>query len=71
MVNQGSKFSREFPFGSTLGFMTTNGAITIPDEVFHGYVYQASQGWILHSTFPEQKGVKKVQKRRKMSRKPG
>ena len=51
MVNQGSKFTKEFPFGSTLGFLTDTGPIQVPDQVIHGHVYDERQGWILHASY--------------------
>ena len=63
MRNTGSKFTREFPFGSALGFITSAGPINVPDEVFHGYVYDVHQGWILHARFPEKRPAEKVKKK--------
>ena len=60
MQNLGSKFDREFPFGTSLGFLTDAGPINLPDEIFHGYSYQPGQGWVLHATYPE-----KAKKRKK------
>ena len=65
MQNIGSKFTREFPFGSELGFLTDASPVKVPDEVFHGYKYQPGQGWILHATFSEMKQVKKYPKMKK------
>lgn len=69
MQNIGSKFTREFPFGSKLGFLTDAGPVKVPDEVFHGYKYQPGQGWILHATFSEMKQVKKYPKMKKRRKK--
>ena len=63
----GSKFTQEFPFGSDLGFLTDAGPIIVPDQVFHGYKYDASQGWILHAKFPEKEVQRK--QRTKIERK--
>ena len=65
--NIGSKFTRDFPFGSTLGFPTSVGAVGIPDKIFHGYVFEVGQGWILNARFPERKEIqmKKIMKRKK------
>ena len=52
MQNIGSKFDREFPFGKALGFFTDQGPINVPDHVFHGYIYQPDQGWLLHAEYP-------------------
>ena len=38
--NLGSKFTRDFPFGSELGFLTDAGPVSVPNDVFHGYTYQ-------------------------------
>ena len=62
MQNLGSKFDREFPFGTALGFLTDAGPINVPDEIFHGHSYQPGQGWLLHAEYPEK--VKKRMKRR-------
>ena len=62
MQNIGSMFDREFPFGKTLGFMTNNGAVNIPDLAFHGYVFEPNQEWILHASFPEAVKKKDQQK---------
>ena len=63
----GSKFTTKFPFGLALGFLTDAGPITVPDYVFHGYKYEASQGWILHAQFHEME--EKRNQRTKMRRK--
>ena len=60
MQNLGSKFDREFPLGTSLGFLTDAGPINLPDEIFHGYSYQPGHGWVLHAKYPE-----KVKKRKK------
>ena len=68
MTNIGSKFTREFPFGSSLGFLTDAGPVNVPDEIFHGYKFYPGQGWILHATFSDMKQEKnhpKMKKRRK------
>ena len=52
MRSIGSKFEREFPFGSELGFLTDAGPVNVPKDVFHGYTYQPGQGWLLHAEFP-------------------
>ena len=62
MQNLGSKFDREFPFGTALGFLTDAGPINVPDEIFHGHSYQPGQGWLLHAEYPEK--VKERMKRR-------
>ena len=51
-MNKGSKFTGDFPFGSELGFLTDAGPVNVPEEVFHGYVFQPGQGWLLHAEFP-------------------
>ena len=53
MQNIGSKFVQEFPFGSSLGFLTDAGPVNVPEEVFHGYIFQPGQGWLLHAEFPQ------------------
>ena len=69
MQNVGSKFTSEFPFGKALGFLTSAGLINVPDEVFHGYIFDAQQGWILHARYPEdQERVKKVKKMERRKR---
>ena len=50
--NMGSNFTRDFPFGSELGFPTDAGPVNVPKDVFHGYTYQPGQGWLLHAEFP-------------------
>ena len=45
-MNMGSKFTKDYPFGSALGYHTDAGPIIVPDQVFHGYKYDASQGWM-------------------------
>ena len=52
LMNKGSKFTGDFPFGSELGFLTDAGPVNVPEEVFHGYVFQPGQGWLLHAEFP-------------------
>ena len=59
MMNIGSKFTSDFPFGSVLGFLTDAGPISVPDHVFHGHVYDARHGWILHAEIQERKDVPK------------
>ena len=67
MRNIGSKFTREFPFGKALGFLTDAGPVDVPDEVFHGYVFQPGQGWLLHATFSgiQEKDKPKMKRRKK------
>ena len=64
MQNLGSKFDREFPFGTALGFLTDAGPINVPDEIFHGHSYQPGQGWLLHAEYPEKikKRMKRIQR---------
>ena len=57
MMNIGSKFTNDFPFGSVLGFLTDAGPISVPNHVFHGHVYDARHGWILHAEIQERKNV--------------
>ena len=57
MMNIGSKFTKDFPFGSVLGFLTDAGPISVPNHVFHGHVYDARHGWILHAEIQERKNV--------------
>ena len=71
MQNIGAKFDREFPFGNVLGFMTSNGAVGIPNDVIHGHVYQVGQGWVLHSSFPEVIQKKKTKMMRRKMKKEG
>ena len=69
--NLGSKFSKPNPFGSVLGYLTDAGPIPVPDQVFHGYCYEESAGWILHASFPERKkkpGEKVKEKMRRRQR---
>ena len=73
MQNLGSKFTSEFPFGSELGYLTDAGPVGVPNEVFHGYKYQPSQGWLLHAEFPRRSemSIKKRMTKRSMRRKKG
>ena len=70
MRNVVSKFTREFPFGSELGFLMDAGPVNVPDEVFHGYKFQPGQGWLLHATFLRLKEKENIgmKKRRKIQR---
>ena len=62
--NMGSQFSNPNPFGAALGYLTDAGAIGVPDCVYHGHVYDATnQGWILHACYPENQ--EKVPKRKR------
>ena len=62
LMNKGSRFTGDFPFGSELGFVTDAGAISVSEEVFHGYVYKVGQGWILHAEFPQRSQLPKKEK---------
>ena len=51
------------------GYLTDAGVNAVPNEVFHGHVYQDGVGWILHAEFggkklPEKKMQRKMKKRR-------
>ena len=69
MQNLGSKFTREFPFGSALGYLTDAGAVRVPDDVFHGYVFEVGQGWILHADFPRKPELQNRRKKEVVRRK--
>ena len=69
MQNLGSKFTREFPFGSALGYLTDAGAVRVPDDVFHGYVFEVGQGWILHADFPRKLELQNRRKKEVVRRK--
>ena len=64
MTNLGSKFRKEFPFGSSLGYKTSAGAVTVPCNVFHGHVYDPIQGWILHAKFPEKRKTQEMERKK-------
>ena len=55
--NLGVKFTKPNPFGAISGYLTDAGVITVPNDVFHGYVYQEGVGWILHAEFGEEKDI--------------
>ena len=70
MTNIGSKFTREFPFGSSLGFLADAGPVNVPDEIFHGYKFYPGQGWILHAEFGEKSQMSKmIPKKKRMKKK--
>ena len=64
MTNLGSKFSKEFPFGSSLGYKTSAGAVAVSCNVFHGHVYDPIQGWILHAKFPEKRKTQEMERKK-------
>ena len=46
-------FHRRNPFGTLLGYMTTEGAVTVPSTPVSGYVYSImDRQWILHVSLP-------------------
>ena len=69
LMNKGSRFTGDFPFGSELGFVTDAGAVRVPDEVFHGYVFEVGQGWILHADFPRKLELQNRRKKEVVRRK--
>ena len=70
MTNIGSKFIKEFPFGSALGYLTDAGPVNVPDEIFHGYKFYPEQGWILHAEFEERfQKPKMTPKKKKIKKK--
>ena len=71
MMNNGSKFTNEFPFGSILGFHTDAGPIQVPDHVIHGHVYDAKQGWILHASYEERKSEQRNERPTRRTRRKG
>ena len=70
--NLGSKFTKPNPFGAISGYLTDLGVIAIPEEVFHGHVYQDGVGFVLHAEFEEKKSpVKEKMQRKKKRRQRG
>ena len=67
--NMGSKFSKPNPFGVVSGYITDAGVIAVPNEVFHGHVYQDGVGFVLHAEFEGKKVEKMTQKKKLMRRK--
>ena len=67
--NLGSKFTKPNPFGSISGYLTNLGVIPVPEEVFHGHVYEDGVGFVLYAEFQEKKvKEKKEQTQRKKKR---
>ena len=50
-------FHRRNPFGTLLGYMTTEGAVAVPSTPVSGYVYSiVDRQWILHASLPASAG---------------
>ena len=72
LMNKGSKFTGDFPFGSELGFLTDAGPVNVPKDVFQGYTYKPGQGWLLHAEFPRRsQPPEKSRSKRTMRRQRG
>ena len=59
------KFQTElYPFGSEFGYSTSEGIISVTSMVHHGYIWDASGGWILYAQKPKVEVEEKVNKRK-------
>ena len=51
--NQSQFTTLNHPFGPAYGYQTSEGIVSVPEEVHHGYIWQGHQ-WILHAKLPTQ-----------------
>ena len=60
------KFERPSPFGTALGYKTTEGIITFnKDQCFHGYAYDEKERWMLKANYVQLKPKPKKWRERK------
>ena len=59
------RFERPSPFGTMLGYKTTEGIISFnEDQCFHGYAYDKEEGWILQAKYVHVKKKKRTLKKK-------
>ena len=58
------QFERPSPFGTMLGYKTTEGVISFDQsQCFHGYAYDKEEGWILHAEYAKVKTKKRTERK--------